>query len=182
MNVDLFSSKGGGRDSSCVIGKVSFMVSAQGQKPSRSPRHTDSTKAGLGWSFNKDSKTSILIGVRTWKRCGLLAIVLEVIGFEVSVRGGRGRGRARSDHSAVVGERHDPSSHRLCRKYFGWSPKISSGPFRTVFASVSSSVALFADMSIFAFAVGILTCACVEFVARFRFTGTLMRFSWLLVI
>ena len=137
-----------GWDSSCCSGKSPLKVSAQGQKPLHSPIQTDCMKAGLKWFLRSDSKTSTLIGVRTWNRSGLPAIGVFKIGLEVSESGGRGRGRAVSDHSAVVGESVEPSFHRMWQRYFGWSPKTSFGPFLAVFAPVSCFVAVFASAGI----------------------------------
>ena len=122
MNSACRSSEGGGRDSSCVTGRPSRMVSAQGQNPSRSPAQTELTKGRFGWFLRRASKISTLMGVWTWKRSGWSVMVLNAIGFDTSPGGGRGSGRAVSDHSAVVGESEDRSSHKLYLKYLGWSP------------------------------------------------------------
>ena len=90
-------SSGLGRERSSVSGYSPKWVSAQGQKPSQRPQHTDSTKGWLGWDSSNLWKQLTKIGVTMSKRWGFSLIVFVATGLATSEDGIGGSGKAVSD-------------------------------------------------------------------------------------
>lgn len=97
-------------------------------------------------------------------------MVRQTAGSEVSEKGGRGSGRALSDHSAVVGDRLESSCHRLCLKYLGCNPNTSLAARRAVLVSVSLLLASFTDVSVLAVGISVLASPGIELIADLWFT------------
>ena len=136
-------SSGSGRERSSVSGYSPKRVSAQGQKPSQRPQHTDSTKGWLGWDSSSFSKRSTKIGVTMLKRCGFSLMVFVATGFASSEEGMGGNGDAVSVQSAEDRENWFASSQILYLRYFGRSSCARSLLDIAMFFSVTQALAAF---------------------------------------